>query len=344
VTTATTGPLAFVDRLGPDGVQRSCMTTYLSRLERDHPTCHALVDSARVEIATPQFDARHSGGSSEFLDEAEGGRGVGYRQAQRVTLARARGARALLGLFEDPRALPGPLVILDVLGGDGLVARIAAASAFSSSSMTVVTSDLAPTMVAAALAAGHPAVWQAAQRLILRDDCVDGVLCAYGTHHLDRTALIEMCEEARRVIRPGGRIVVHDFEPDSAVARWFGEVVHRYSRNGHDYEHYGASVLSEAISGRGFEDVASRPLVDPIVTPGSSPEGARLALARYLFQMYGLVGLGDGKSIDVLEQVLSFAESCFGPIEIGCTLDQTLPYNASLPRVAVFAVGTVPAL
>lgn len=98
-----------------------------------------------------------------------------------------------------------------------------------------------------------------------------------------------------------------------------------------------------AISDRGFENVASRPLIDPIIAPGASPAAARLALARYLFQMYGLVGLGDGQSLDVLEQVLSLAESCFGAIGVDRVPEQNGPYRAYLPRVAVFAVGSVPA-
>jgi ubiquinone/menaquinone biosynthesis C-methylase UbiE len=318
------------------------MLAFLRRLKRDHPGCHALVDTARVDVAIREVEARLLTGASEFSDEADGGRGGSYRQAQRMTFARARGARALLHLFADRRSAADPLVVLDVLGGDGLVARIARASVVSSPSLTIVTSDVAPAMVEAALGAGLPALWQPAQRLILRDASVDGVLCAYGTHHLDRASLIETCEEARRVIRPGGRVVLHDFEPDSAVSRWFSEVVHRYSRKGHVYQHYGSEILTNAINDGGFENVVSRPLFDPIIAPGASPAGARLALARYLFQMYGLVGLGHGQSLDVLKKVLSRAESCFGAIGIDSVPEEDGAYRASLPRVAVFAVGCVP--
>lgn len=327
------------------------MRAFLRRLERDHPGCHALVDAAHVDLAVREVEARLHSGASEFSDEADGGRGGSYRQAQRMTFARAQGARALLDLFAHRRSVPDPsgadpLVVLDVLGGDGLIARIARASVTSSpntssTSVTIVTSNVAPAMVEAALEAGLPALWQPAQQLILRDASVDGVLCAYGTHHLDHASLIETCEEARRVITPGGHVVLHDFEPDSAVARWFSEVVHRYSRKGHAFQHYGSEILTNAINDGGFEDVVSRPLVDPIIAPGVSPVAARLALAQYLFQMYGLVGLGDGRSLDVLEQVLSLAESCFGAIAVDSVPEEG-SYRACLPRVAVSAVGRVP--
>lgn len=319
------------------------MHTFLRRLERDHPSCHALVDAARADVAVREVQARLLAGASDFSNETDGGRGGSYRQAQRMTFARAQGARALLNLFSHRHSVTDPLVVLDVLGGDGLVARIAQASDIPKPNVTIVTSDVTPAMVDAALGAGLPALWQPAQRLILRDAAVDGVLCAYGTHHLDHASLIETCAEARRVIRPGGRVVLHDFDPDSAVSRWFSEVVHRYSRKGHAYQHYGSEILTDAIKGGGFEDVSSRPLFDPIIAPGASPAAARLALAQYLFQMYGLVGLGDGQSLDVLEQVLSLAESCFGAIRIDNVPDEDGPYRACLPRVAVFAVGCVPA-
>lgn len=342
MTLATSGSPAATGQVLVDQRQQARMLAFLRRLEREHPGCHALVDAARADVAIREVEARLLAGASEFSDEADGGRGDSYRQAQRMTSARAQGARALLDLFAHGRSAADPLVVLDVLGGDGLVARIARASVLSSPGVTIVTSDVAPDMVDAALGAGLPALWQPAQRLILRDAAVDGVLCAYGTHHLDRTSLIETCAEARRVVRPGGRIVLHDFEPGSAVSRWFSEVVHRHSRKGHAYQHYGSETLTTAIDDAGFENVSSQPLFDPIVAPGASPAAARLALAQYLFQMYGLVGLGDGQSRDVLEQVLALAESCFGAIRVTSAADAEGPYRACLPRVAVFAVGCVP--
>ncbi len=353
MTLAASGSQTSTGQVPVDQRQQARMLAFLGRLKRDHPGCHALVDAARVDVAIHEIEARLLAGASEFSDEADGGRGGSYRQAQRMTFARAQGARALLNLFTHRRSVADPLgadplVVLDVLGGDGLVARIARASGMSTpktsrTSVTIATSDVAPAMVDAALGAGLPALWQPAQRLILRDASVDGVLCAYGTHHLNHASLMETCEEARRVIRPGGRIVLHDFEPDSAVSRWFSEVVHRYSRKGHEYQHYGSETLTNALHDGGFENVSSRPLCDPIIATGTSPAAARLALAQYLFQMYGLVGLGGGQSLDVLEQVLSLAESCFGAIRVDSLTEEEGPYRACLPRVAVFAVGCVPA-
>lgn len=223
------------------------------------------------------------------------------------------------------------------------MARIAEAWAGAPPALTIVTSDFAPAMVEAALDAGMPALWQLAQRLLLRERSVDGVLCAYGTHHLDHASLVEACREARRVLKPEGRVVLHDFEPDSGVARWFSEVVHRHSLNGHAHPHYGPEVLGNALTDRGFEQVATGLLSDPIVAPGPSPEAARTTLALYLYQMYGLIGLGEGRSPYVQEQVLALAESTFGAVTVERAEGETDSYRACLPRVAAYAVGSAPA-
>jgi hypothetical protein len=83
--------------------------------------------------------------------------------------------------------------------------------------------------------------------------------------HLDHAGLVETCEEAHRVTRSGRQVVLHDFEPDSAVSRWFSEVVHRYSRKGHEYQHCGSVILTNALNDAGFENITSRPLFDPII-------------------------------------------------------------------------------
>src|SRR5215218_7643766 len=81
------------------------LNTFLGRLQRDHPDYLALVDRARVDRATRHGDGAHlSRGAREFSNEDEGGRGGSYRDAQRLTFARARGAQALLGLLAEGRS------------------------------------------------------------------------------------------------------------------------------------------------------------------------------------------------------------------------------------------------
>lgn len=233
--------------------------------------------------------ARLAGQRNEFETDEHGGRGGSYRVAQRDTGARLTGIRTLLRMVTgsaDLGALPPGTRILDVLGGDGLVTTAWRVLAPRSSTIPILTSDMAGHMVAAALSRGLPAMRQAADFLFLHDNAFDGVLIAYGTHHVaDRAA---MCAEAFRVLRPGGRVVIHDFEEGSPVASWFEEIVHRRTVTGHDYRHFTRTGMDGLLRGAGFTDVAVTDMYDPIRLSGPTETRAVDALLGYLTAMYGL--------------------------------------------------------
>lgn len=318
----------------------SALVRTLRTLRTDHPRIYGYVDPARVEQSLHRDSEDALDGAREFLDDSDGGRGSSYRKAQLNTLARAEGARILLGSFVDEAGVqPRSSTILDVLGGDGLLARIVRATPTLNVSLELITSDICPGMAEAALDSDLPAICQPAQELILRDGCIDGVLIAYGTHHLPPATLARACAEARRVLRKGGRLVLHDFEPGSGVAQWFANVVHPYSRNGHDYPHYGAESLAGALTGASFQVLDTWALPDPIVAWGDSPESAQAALALYLYRMYGLVGLGDETSPGVRQQVLALARDCFGPIVVDRQDHPHQRFSARVQRVAAVAAG-----
>lgn len=309
----------------------------LTQLAEEHPQIYNLVDPYQVKQYLERQRQDLLTGAEEFLDNSDGGRGDLYRQAQQNTLARAQGACSLLDYFLNDKSQPTK--VLDLLGGDGLLTRIGRTTGMLSQNFDLITSDICVGMVKAALEMGLPAICQPADDLILRDSCVDGVLIGYGTHHLNQATLTRACLEARRVLKPGGKIVLHDFEPASGAAQWFAQVVHPYSRLGHNYPHYGVEVLSQALSSSSFEIIDSREIDDPIVAWGNSLAKAKIALALYLYQMYGLVGLGDATSFQVQEQILQYAEACFGPIVMEKPTNFNGQFSARVQRIAAIAVG-----
>jgi SAM-dependent methyltransferase len=229
---------------------------------------------------------------TEFDTDVDG-RGDTYRVAQRRPEVRMTGIQTLLELALDgpiPHRWPDSLRVLDVLGGDGTIARALSRlrPRATGDGQWILTSDLSRHMVAGAIGYRLPAICQPAQRLVLREEAFDAVVIAYGTHHIPPAERRVAYAEALRVLKPGGRLVVHDFEEDSQVAVWFAEVVHRLAPNGHACTHYSRERLVGDLADAGFRDVVVRTMSDPLTVLEATPESARQRLCAYVADMYGL--------------------------------------------------------
>jgi SAM-dependent methyltransferase len=295
---------------------------------------------------------RVGGVVAEFETDAGPGRGDSYREAQRAVSARLVGIETLLRLATGCDRLDNAPVgfrLLDVLGGDGLIAR-ATRRLQDGPRLSVLTSDLAGTMVVHALAQGLPAVRQPAQFLLQQDDSFDAVLLAYGTHHIEVEERPGAVQEAFRVLHRGGRIVLHDFEADSPMDRWFAEIVHQWSPAGHLHPHFTRSELCGYLNDAGFEDVAVRDVYDPIVLTGADRYEAVDRLLDYLIAMYGLRGIEERGETGRVELVAwieehmryEFAGPPGEPQGVGrLTVTQEVPgrWRAEFPRYALVATG-----
>jgi SAM-dependent methyltransferase len=293
--------------------------------------------------------------ANEFEDDTNQGRGTSYRLAQRDRMVRSTGIRSLFNLaagVDDVTRIPWRWRVLDVLGGDGLLAQVLKVIAPQVED-TIITSDLAGHMVREALRSGLPAIRQAAQFLLVRDEVVDAVLLAYGTHHINAAHRPRACQGAARVLRRGGRLVLHDFEEGSPVAQWFSEVVHLYSRAGHAYSHFTADEMVRCVESAGLRLVGARRMYDPLIVRGAGPVEVRRRMADYLFNMYGLTRVAEGADPDgVRDIVWQLAQTYFrygrdDRAEDAGSRWQTSPvvyhdgsmWVAEVPRVALVAVG-----
>jgi SAM-dependent methyltransferase len=329
---------------------REAMAARLARLEQIDPDMHARADVERAlcdDHLRALVDLQQQ--VLDFATSAEGGRGDLYRRAQQDTLVRGTGILSLLGCA----GVGGGDRLLDVLGGDGLVRRVVATALPAAARPRILTGDLSSDMVDITLAAGAPALLEAAEDLIVRDGSFDAVLVAYGAHHLPLTHRPAVCREAHRALRSGGRFVLHDFDQEGAVARWFREVVHEYSRAGHSYDHFTRTEALALLGEAGFADVAVDSMYDPfcVVTDHADPE---LALAGHLIDMYGLVRL---QPADRERVVAGLADAIFRYETAdlpAATADGRRPveriqvsradggWRVEMPRVALVAVGTRP--
>lgn len=294
---------------------------------------------------------------SDFEGCKKRGRGDYYRKAQRDVSVRIAGIKQILKLAsqnQDIEHLSPTYKILDVLGGDGILARVFRIMYPGNNfRQPILTSDCAADMIAQALKYNLPAIRQQAQFLFIRDNSFDAVILAYGTHHIPKKDRLLACQEAFRVLKPGGNIVIHDFEENSPIARWFNEVVNKYSITGHKYCHFAFNDFRLYLQRSGFKNIRIFSMYDPFVTKGSSKEVAFQKLMDYIFNMYGLAKLQQNTDAkDVSQKIYRLIEK-YIHYELN-NIKEARPYwkssisfyqdkdqfIAELPRVALVGVGT----
>jgi SAM-dependent methyltransferase len=164
-------------------------------------------------------------------------------------LRRLAAAAQGLPVFDGARDAPESGLVLDVgcgpaQGGGYLAARGA----------RVLGLDLSAGMLAAAVTRhgglGLRAACADMRRLPLRDRCCAGVSSFYALHHLPREDLAPVLSEFRRVLRPGGGLLLATHEGS-------GEYVANDDL-GIRGTLYAAPELEQAVAGAGFADVQVR--------------------------------------------------------------------------------------
>jgi SAM-dependent methyltransferase len=283
----------------------------LELLKTRFPELYACIDRDRLISVDPMPLVEEV----DFAPTLQGGRGDYYRLAQRNPLIRAIGIRQLFSLVSpghDLNNLTPAHKILDMLGGDGVLTRALAQLLPGSAMPMILTADLSEGMVSAAQAYELPAIRQSAQCLLLKDSCLDGVIIAYGTHHIPRSQRLQVMREVHRVLQPGGALGLHDFEDGSPVARWFHDIVHPYSITGHQYDHFTADEITTYFQEAGFTQCEARYMYDPFILYGDSPQQVKEMLADCLLNMYGLHKLLADQDYDqALQTVYELACDCF---------------------------------
>ncbi|MBB6646275.1 class I SAM-dependent methyltransferase [Halobellus ruber] len=133
--------------------------------------------------------------------------------------------------------------VVDLAGGTGRASDGLAAAGFDP-----VVVDRSAGMLRRAREAGHAAVSGDAEALPLCDDAVDAAVIVDALHHLpDPDAGLT---EARRVIRPGGVVVVQEFDPRSYRGRLL-EAAERLV--GFDSTFRAPEALCDRLDDAGFE-------------------------------------------------------------------------------------------
>lgn len=307
---------------------------YLDYLRHGHPELYDLLSHERCCDAERHIQKMNMI-SREFEDEKVGGRGLAYNVAQKSADNRKVGMTTLLKCFCSSFEVPGQgFRILDVLGGNGTFARFC--KTLGHHTPTIYTADISKFMIDACHAQALPCVRQSATRSLFRDNVLDGVLIAYGSHHLDSNARRLAVREAHRTLRAGGRLVLHDFEIGGRCAKWFDSIVHPYSRTGHPHAHFSRQEMFHLFTSAGFHDVRVFEIHDPFTLHGSSPEEAKHNAIMHMYHMYDLIEVADS-ACDIAPCLERHITETLGHISIH---QEEGRYVAEIPRQALVAVGT----
>lgn len=308
---------------------------YIDYICTKHPHLCAVLDMRRLD-ALDRHVAEMDRISWEFEDEFIGGRGSAYNNAQKAADNRKIGMMNLLRCFSPAfDVIPAEeFKLLDVLGGDGTIARFC--RSLDGPSPTIYTADVSKMMVSACYSQGLPCIRQTATESMFRDDALDGVLIAYGTHHIGHDDRPSAVREAHRTLRPGGRLVLHDFEVGEATAQWFDRVVHPFSRTGHPHPHFTRREMFDLFSEAGFRDVRVFDMNDSFTLHGSTPREAKQNALMHMYVMYDLIKL-PVPAAHAPGALLGHIEETLGPISV---VKQNAGFVAQIARKALVAVGT----
>lgn len=311
--------------------------TYLEMLKRSHAEFIRYIDTTKFSGSEfEEYIRMMDEVSWEFEHEDDNGRGDIYIEAQQSLDNRKVGMTKLLQMFSSDRTnTPGPeCVILDALAGDGTIAKFV--KGWLPFGPTILSSDISKFMVEQCLKQGIPSVRQSATQLVLNDETMDGVLLAYGTHHIPEGLRQYAVSEGYRVLKNGGRMVLHDFESGGPVDAWFQDVVHHYSNTGHDHAHFSKSGMLKYFRESGFTDVEVKTISDPFFLKGSSPSQAKKNMLMHLKNMYGLEKLRLDTDYD-LKKFEIMVENTLGTIEVEVCGQSA---NATLERLSLVCSGT----
>lgn len=222
------------------------------------------------------------------------------------------GIARILSFFEDKSR------VLDVLGGSGQIRQAYDAYLKSVNNLHIITGDIEADMVSLAVAKGIEAlVVDACNMKDIANGAFDGVILAYGFHHIATDLRYAAMKEAVRVTKKGGRVILHDGVHGGCTDKLTKVTVDKYGKCPHVYNHPLRCELLSYISGLDVDKWSEFDIFDPQVFYGRSSKSAADLLHNYYIKHYGLPQkFSQTQLMDELVMVLDGHQ--FDQSEVGC--------------------------
>ena len=145
--------------------------------------------------------------------------------------------------------------VLDVACGSGWAVYEAAARLDGKPSALACGCDISEGMLRQRAApqdgpAGTHFLAASAQSLPYCDDSFDAVICTAAFHHFPAPG--DALSEFRRVLRPGGKVLIAETCRDKSIGTWVFDRLHRWFEKGH-VKYYRTDELLTLLREAGFE-------------------------------------------------------------------------------------------
>ncbi len=313
-------------------------------LKKEHFT------TEKIEWLLSQID------SFDFEENPKGGRGGDYLSEQiKHPLNRYVGFRQLFDLIIGDNDDKKELIVLDAMGGNGTLHK--ASELLGYNHLKIIISDISSAMIKSAFDQNIPCIRQPAQNLLLKDNSVDAVVFAYGTHHIPAEERHTSFKEAYRVLKEGGKLLIHDYEEGSKTSEWYSDILDKYTYTGHKYVHFTKQELNTTLSEIGYSKINVANIYDPFIIEGSTQEDARKNMLNHLVNLFGMRKLKKEEFTeqeDFYKRVEGLVDQCFDftkedqgkEIEDILAVKKTTIYSkdigkyfAEVPRIALIGVG-----